>query len=64
MGEASENGPQTRKHVAYFWGEFNEKYTNPANPVRNFCKQKLQTLPILFWTTGLGSYQLLNNLWS
>ncbi len=21
------------------------KYTNPANPVRNFCKQKLRPLP-------------------
>ena len=24
------------------------KYTNPANPVRNFCKQKLQPLPVVY----------------
>ena len=24
------------------------KYINPANPVRNFCKQKLRPLPVLF----------------
>ena len=23
------------------------KYTNPANPVRNFCKQKYCTLPVV-----------------
>ncbi len=27
------------------------KYTNPANPDRNFCKQKLRPLPVLFCTT-------------
>ena len=27
------------------------KYTNPANPVRNFCKQKLRPLPGFFLTT-------------
>ncbi len=32
-------------------GKWTLKYTNPANPVRNFCKQKLRPLPILFWTT-------------
>ena len=30
----------------------NIKYTNPANPVRNFCKQKLLPLPILFCETS------------
>ncbi len=29
----------------------NPKYTNPANPVRNFCKQKLRPLPVLIWTS-------------
>ncbi len=27
------------------------KYTNPANPVRDFCKQKFRPLPALFWPT-------------
>ncbi len=29
--------------------KFNDKYTNPANHVQHFCKQKLWPLPILFW---------------
>ena len=34
------------------------EYANPTNPVRNFCKQRLRPLPILY----LPGYQMLNNV--
>ena len=37
----------------HIWVKSIWKYTNPANPVRNFCKQTLRPLPVLFWPTDL-----------
>ncbi len=44
---------QMRQTVKKFFGIVIEKYTNPANPVRNFCKQKLAAPPSVVWFGAL-----------
>ena len=42
---------QSASTMLLYRNKCSRKYTNPANPVRNICKQRLRPLPILFWTT-------------
>ncbi len=40
-------------HLPLTWEHKDYKYTNPANPVRNFCKQKLAAPPSTVWFGAL-----------